>query len=324
MQAIEKIDDANMQAVATIALVAFLGVSPFSFYQAFLGNWLAAFVNTVLVLFLGAVFVLARMRIWVKLLPYVVSAVCTILQPTLMYMTGYYAIFWMYVVTLANFYVLSPRMGVIVNTGLGLVAIPFLLSMSDLLSLSRVMVSFVLLNIVAFMLCYTLRKQKLQLYKLTIMDPLTGVGNRRILLENLSHVLKQYQRDQRPATLIIFDIDWFKKINDIHGHTVGDKILIKISQIVSDRIRAGDRLFRYGGEEFVILLENTPLENARYLAEELRVLVESSKLLPESSVTISMGVSEVDSDDNVEIWLERADAALYKAKNSGRNLVVTA
>ncbi|MEM8546699.1 MAG: GGDEF domain-containing protein, partial [Pseudomonadota bacterium] len=118
--------------------------------------------------------------------------------------------------------------------------------------------------------------------------------------------------------------DHFKHINDRHGHAAGDQVLVGLVGVVRQRIRAVDTLFRIGGEEFLVIVENADTETAKKLAEDLRVLVEAAGLLDDCSVTISVGVAQLGAGETSDDWLRRGDDALYAAKRAGRNCVVCA
>lgn len=121
---------------------------------------------------------------------------------------------------------------------------------------------------------------------------------------------------------MIFDIDDFKSINDTFGHIVGDKVLIELTKIVSGHIRADDYFFRVGGEEFIILLHTTTLEEAVEVAEKIREIIEKElTFLGNRKITVSIGVTEVSKDEKEESIYKRADNLLYRAKNSGKNRV---
>ena len=160
-----------------------------------------------------------------------------------------------------------------------------------------------------------------QLLQQSRTDALTGVFNRRHLDEVLSLAAVQATRHRPQRALLVLDVDHFKRINDQRGHGDGDETLRALVRVLRQRLRRGDRLFRMGGEEFVVLLDDTGLEEAMALAEALRQRVEGETLLPDWRVTVSVGVSEQRPGESAEAWLERADRALYRAKNSGRNRV---
>ena len=148
-------------------------------------------------------------------------------------------------------------------------------------------------------------------------DDLTGLMNRRIGQLQLAHTL----RSDTPASCLLVDLDHFKSINDNHGHPVGDTVLRRVSKVMRQSCRSSDTLCRWGGEEFLIILENTPEKSALHVAEHIRRSVEQRTRHDEVPVTISIGVAQHVSGDTVDSWVTRADAALYDAKEGGRNRV---
>lgn len=152
-------------------------------------------------------------------------------------------------------------------------------------------------------------------------DTLTGVWNRRHFEEVARSALAQAMRYQQPWSLLIFDIDHFKAINDRHGHQIGDLVLIELTQLVGRVLRDADVLARWGGEEFVVIVPQCRDTEALALAQKLRELVEAHHFGDVGAVTISLGATQCRQDDDLEKWFRRADIALYKAKTSGRNAV---
>jgi diguanylate cyclase (GGDEF)-like protein len=123
---------------------------------------------------------------------------------------------------------------------------------------------------------------------------------------------------------VFIDIDHFKTINDTYGHTVGDKVLCKLTQLLSQYLRKTDLIYRYGGEEFVIILPETELSDACNIAEELREYIENHDFNVSTKVTVSLGVAERKTDEELQVWLNRADLSMYEAKKAGRNRVQVA
>ena len=131
-----------------------------------------------------------------------------------------------------------------------------------------------------------------------------------------------FARFQTPASILMIDIDRFKSINDNFGHKEGDTVLCNLVQVLCGRLRRSDKICRYGGEEFVVVLIGARLEQGGNVAEELRGMIERARLSSKISVTVSCGVAEAKNSDSVLEWLSRADSALYRAKAEGRNRVV--
>ncbi|MCB1762173.1 MAG: GGDEF domain-containing protein [Gammaproteobacteria bacterium] len=155
-------------------------------------------------------------------------------------------------------------------------------------------------------------------------DPLTGIKNRSTLDEAVQREIKLARRQQSPLSILLLDIDHFKSVNDIHGHLFGDQALRAVAQCVQKTIRDSDLLFRYGGEEFMLLLSGTDVNGSALLAERIRQEVERMNPLvgKQINLTISLGVTNLQPEpDNMESFLERADMALYRAKQNGRNRV---
>lgn len=167
------------------------------------------------------------------------------------------------------------------------------------------------------------KKAQKELLQLSITDTLTKCYNRRYFVDKIKKEIELVKRYKRKFSILMFDIDHFKKINDTYGHDVGDKVLIAISDIVRKRIRKIDILCRWGGEEFLILSPETPLNNAHKLAEELRKLISNSQIDNRFSITVSFGVTEYKDSDDVDSIIKRADNLMYKSKIAGRNLVTS-
>jgi diguanylate cyclase (GGDEF)-like protein len=164
-----------------------------------------------------------------------------------------------------------------------------------------------------------------EIYRMTIVDGLTQIHNKRYLFEALDKELIRARRYERELSLVIFDIDFFKGINDQFGHLAGDHVLRELARVVQERIRRDEVFARYGGEEFVIVLPETGLQGALALAENLRQRVESHAFVFQNEripVAISVGCAQLLKDDRTAAHLiQRADERLYEAKRGGRNRV---
>ncbi len=162
-----------------------------------------------------------------------------------------------------------------------------------------------------------------EIYRVMTMDALTETWNRRYLTEALDREINRSVRYDRALSLVIFDIDHFKKINDTYGHLAGDAVLRQLANAIKSKLRQQDILARIGGEEFCVLLPEVPLEGARVIAEKLRAIVEQTRTRHDDQdirCTISLGISAFDAtNDTIDLLYKTADARLYEAKNGGRN-----
>ncbi|WP_158044651.1 diguanylate cyclase [Skermanella pratensis] len=160
-----------------------------------------------------------------------------------------------------------------------------------------------------------------------ITDSLTGLFNRRLFDASLGEAVARAAQDGRPLSLLMTDIDHFKRFNDAHGHTIGDHVLALVARTVKESIRATDTAVRYGGEEFAVILPDSRMADAVRIGEQIRKSVASKKLVNRSrnvtlgTITLSVGVAQLARGESPADLIKRADAALYDAKQSGRNRV---
>ena len=161
---------------------------------------------------------------------------------------------------------------------------------------------------------------------MALTDSLTGLYNRRYLMTHLIGMIERHQTSGKPLALLMFDIDFFKSVNDGFGHPVGDEVLMEIAQRVRNNIRSFDTVARFGGEEFVIVMPDTELDVARMVTERVRRTVSDRPFQPKGveplRVTISIGIAMFEDGDDTFAILKRADDALYEAKRTGRNRAV--
>jgi len=182
------------------------------------------------------------------------------------------------------------------------------------------LVSLVLVFILVIIVYYLVRSG---LEKATITDPLTKLYNRLYFENQLNYLIEKYKRDNTPFSAFLFDIDYFKKINDTYGHQKGDEVLEKLASVVKSQIRSTDLAFRYGGEEFIILFPDTNLNQAQKIAKRIENIIKKEIRLNNTSVTISGGIGEYNIYLTKNEFLRKIDQALYKAKKEGRDRIVT-
>ncbi len=163
-----------------------------------------------------------------------------------------------------------------------------------------------------------------QLEEIAKTDPLTGAFNRQGIEDAIKTGLLEWRRSRKPLSIIMLDVDHFKKVNDTYGHAVGDSVLTGIVDLVQRNVRAGDMFARWGGEEFVLVCRDTTASDARLLAEKLRSLIAAASFSHGVEITVSMGVAMLGGEETLDQLFIRADMSLYDAKKSGRNRVILA
>jgi diguanylate cyclase len=160
--------------------------------------------------------------------------------------------------------------------------------------------------------------------ELTI-DPLTKVTNRKGLIEDLTSAIKAGKNKELPLVLLMIDADNFKSLNDKHGHVAGDKVLYFFAQSIKSVLRSGDKVYRYGGEEFTVVLNRCDKEQAFIVADKIRSKIEQSHLIYSGKtikMTVSVGATMHHAGDTYDVLISRADDALYRAKKEGKNRTV--
>jgi len=168
-----------------------------------------------------------------------------------------------------------------------------------------------------------LMMEKLQ--KLAVTDGLTKLYNSRSFYSQLETEVDRFNRYKHPLALLLLDLDHFKEYNDSFGHLEGDKVLVRFSQIIKSCLRANDTAYRYGGEEFTVILPETGAEEAGTVAQRIRAALEAERFRPidgkKVTITISIGVTEYQSNEELSAFIQRADRAMYRSKQKGRNMV---
>lgn len=174
-----------------------------------------------------------------------------------------------------------------------------------------------------------LREELSQMRAQIALDPLTGVANRREFDRHSAQLSRAQDSEKNDACLMMLDIDHFKDINDSHGHLIGDKVIKFVATTLKRLVKGRDLVARFGGDEFTVVLENTPLAGAAVLAEAIRAEIERSQIkrtdtgVAVGRLTVSIGIAKWRTEEDSEGWLARADQALYEAKSNGRNRVAT-
>ncbi len=233
-------------------------------------------------------------------------------------------VFWLFPALIANFFLLSAKAGLIANSFTIAAILPIALHLNNTTEAFAMIASLLMCGSMAYVFALLTHRQQLLLQNIATQDALTGLGNRRAMDEEMRLSMADFARKQTPVTLIVLDLDFFKMVNDKFGHNTGDVVLVELANLLSKRIRKTDRVFRFGGEEFVVIARNTVISDALIIAEQLRVQIEIELNDPDGALTASFGCAELLPDETLEEWFIRADKAVYQAKQQGRNCVVAA
>jgi diguanylate cyclase (GGDEF)-like protein len=320
----ERLTNLRLKSTLGVAVIALFILAPFSINN---------FIQGRLLLGLGslAVVILCAVNAWQSVLKrYQPSLILWGLVPTItlflvlaLRQQGMVVTYWAFPAILAFYFMLPKRQAWIAN----IIFLAFILPQAWMILDFPIMIrfSFTIIAASAFsaMFVQVITDQQNTLEQQVITDPLTGLHNRLLLNEVLEQTIHQNNRTSTPMTLIEFDIDHFKVINDTLGHAEGDKVLRGIGEFFKTRVRRADKAFRIGGEEFLVLLYDTDAEAGKRLATELCSAIASLKLLPYSTVTVSAGVATLEPGEHWEEWMRRCDENLYQAKKDGRNRVAT-
>jgi len=232
--------------------------------------------------------------------------------------------FWCYPAVIGFYFMLPQRQAWISNIVFLGIILPQAWSVLELPFMIRFVVTIAGVSAFSALFMRIISAQQKILSTYAVTDPLTGLFNRMTLNDTLEQIIQQNKRTGTPMTIAILDLDHFKMINDELGHNSGDKVLQGIGEFLHKRVyRRTDKVFRIGGEEFLVLLYDTKIEHGRQVAEELCSGIASLNLLPDRPITVSIGVATLKPSDNWESWMKRCDENLYKAKSDGRNMVVS-
>ena len=236
-----------------------------------------------------------------------------------------HGLLWSYAVLTTNFLMTSRRMAMIANV----IVLAILGSHPEVFAnhVERVVFlsSGVLVSLCAFIFSLQSTRQRQALEHMAIHDPLTQAMNRRAFDIDLATTLQTHQLSRSPCTLAIIDLDHFKSVNDTFGHEVGDELLVEMVRTLRIHQREQDRLYRFGGEEFILLMPDTDAHGVQRTLDGLRETIFRTLRRPDGKpVSVSIGAATLAPGERGAFWLTRADAALYRAKNGGRNRVMMA
>jgi len=311
--------DFQLAIITLFGVLAAVGIAPFAVYRFVTGSfWVGVLDSGIVLCILGAVAYAWRSgkTRGVGLFLACVNTIGTVVAAGVL---GYPGLFWAYPTLLAN-YLLIDRMKAVAATAIALTALVLLGKGFDSpLQTILFVVTATIVSLFAFIFAYRAEAQRQRLEAAAAVDALTGAQNRRVLDDELQIAVEKLARDGTPAAVLMLDLDHFKVVNDRHGHAVGDKVLVEFSALIRSSTRQVDRFFRYGGEEFVLLLSPVSAASLGTIADKLVAKVAAELRCAGQPITVSIGGATLRPQDDVRTWMARADACLYQAKRLGRN-----
>ena len=310
---------AHEKMLLALSLGTSLWILPFIIFRILEQDWVVAILDIIIALGMLTIFFYVYQTRRVKVVSVVLILIALIGNIISFYIKGVGQIYW-----LVAYYLIEPRKGILINFVLLLFYLPKLYTIIDLITFTTIMLTVLITNMIAFVFASNLRKQEAILLRLASEDYLTSTGNRRALDHHMQELYKKLKNHDLTASIVLLDIDNFKYINDKFGHIVGDQVLVNLSQLLRENCRKETQIFRFGGEEFLLICHDSDIDKTFDRAENYRKLVKNTIKAKDKRITISLGVAEYLKEETIKEWIHRVDLALYQAKNQGKNRTIKA
>lgn len=316
----------RLTLITLVAGMCLLFITPFAVFRLLQGEYGVAIFDGLVVVFAAGVAAYAWVTDKTQTAGTLVALALTGGAAFISTVVGLDGAVWIFPIILFVFYLSSPPLALLlVLLALGVIGLQEVLSPRSVFASTNQTVSFLVSGLAAAMFSYLFAihstVQRRQLIRLATKDPLTDLYNRRALDDELRTALAARDRYGRPYGLLVLDLDRFKELNDMLGHAEGDRVLREFSDLLRQSIRKSDRAFRYGGDEFVVLLPDADEHGVRRVAETI-LRQARERIDSRVQVAVSAGAALLTASDDQESWNRRADRCLYAAKEAGRNQVI--
>jgi diguanylate cyclase (GGDEF)-like protein len=319
-----RLSDFRIKSTLGVALMGFVMLTPFAINNFLQGRYLLGAGSLVVVGFCAAnAWNCVRNSYNSSLIFWGLVPAITLFLVLALREQGVVVTYWCFPALLAFYFMLPERLAWVANAVFLGVIFPQAWVILENPFMIRFVVTALAVSLFSAMFVHIIADQQKLLEKQAVTDPLTGLFNRMLLGDTLDQAIQQNDRAGVQMTLVALDLDHFKSVNDQLGHAGGDKVLRGVGDFLRQRMRRADKVFRIGGEEFLILLFDTGAEEGRRVADEICSGFSSLPLLPDRPVTVSIGVATLRKGEDGEEWMKRCDQKLYQAKSEGRNLVVS-
>lgn len=317
--------DFQLSVMTMLGACALLGITPFAVYRFLTAEYIVGVTDLCILFAIIANVGYAWITGDTRRSGLVLAVLINLGGIAVSLLLGDRGLFWLFPCFVTTFFLTTALRAVLINI---LPLLVLTINGTAFYSIQE-MWSFIATSLVVSACAYVFARrnqsQRTILERLATHDPLTNAGNRRAMEEELMSAIATRQRSGLGYALIIFDLDHFKSINDRFGHGIGDRVLADCAELIRRHTRVVDALFRFGGEEFVLLMPGLGPEDVHAVAEKLRIRLAQELQTPGGpGVTASFGAAVLHDDETLEQWLQRADQALYRAKSEGRDRVVVA
>lgn len=316
-------DDFQLSMLCLIGLLACVGIGPYVIYRLLMGNAWVALIDALMVIGALVCVGFAWRTGATRHASLLVTLIVSVGAVTVVLDIGMDGLYWIYALILVNFLMTGPWLALLIISSVVLIITSVGSSRGTLFEDVHQMSSFVITSslccLFSFLFAQRTRYQNAKLKLMIDLDPLTGASNRRSLTKELKIAQALFTRQGTVYGLLAIDLDHFKQVNDNYGHAAGDAVLIDFVKVIKSRLRSADRVFRLGGEEFLVLLPEMDAYRLKSIAQQLQRYIAEHLKSPGGAITVSIGGALVEPFETPDQWLKRADNMLYKAKHAGRN-----
>lgn len=315
-------NDFQLSVLCLICGAGAICVIPFAIYRGYQQQWMTCIIDILLsatlITFAAYAWQTGRVAQSCRALAFI----NTMLAIAYLHILGIVGAFWLYPLFASNFFLAERKYAWASVVAINLYTLSktgFFPSADQRFALTA---TTLLVGLLAHIFALRNEQQRQQLEHIAAKDALTGVANRLNFNDELARAHQSFEREHEGCGLLIIDIDHFKSFNDAWGHEAGDEVLVRLSRFIESMVRKTDRFFRYGGEEFVLLVKPCTGASLATIAQKLCAQVATSISFNGHPIMISIGAARLRPYETPEQWFARADAALYRAKNGGRNQAV--
>ncbi len=312
----------QLSILTLLCVVSIFGISPFVVIRYLEGNFTAVLIDLALILGIVALVVFAHYSKKVRVVSLLAAVFINCGVVTIVVVNGFPSFLWVYPVFATTFILVKPIEAFVLNVITG-AALATFADIFAIVSLDSYLMTMLMLAMCIYVYASHSAKQFKLLKTLNTVDALTGALNRRALSSDMTAALSYAERSGQQQLLALLDLDHFKKVNDKFGHAAGDQVLKDLVSITTAHIRKYDRFYRFGGEEFVLLIGEISPQQQHAFIQNLRIAIKQELKTPAGDeVTVSFGVAAWCAGTTQDSWLKRADDALYLAKARGRDCAV--